>query len=464
MNIFLIYGLGVSGLGALNFLLKNAKTVYIYDDNKNKLEDVYNLYLNKYPNNIHKIDLKDFNIKADYLVCSPSVVFSKNDFIQAQIKKQTKLISDIDLVHKYDKEKLFFGITGTNGKSTSASLLSHILNNIGCKNSLGGNIGKNLLDDDVFGLKDTNYVIEVSSYQAELLNFNFDIAALTNITPDHIDHHGSFENYANTKINFVKSAKYKIVNRDDYLIDKSFDINDKSVFGFSVSKIIPSGISLIKESNGLNLYINKVQITNRSLFENLIGEHNLQNIACVLSFIYCIYEKYNLGNFIANIDKIFLSIDCFNGLSHRIEKVASIGKITFVNDSKATNVQSCEVALKCFDNIILLAGGVKKEEGLEYFFDKECFKKVLHIVCYGQCGSEFYDTLVKNNYIGIASLCLSLKDATLKAYSLAENFVLKENKVNINILLSPCTASFDEFKNFEQRGDVFKEIVNSIKK
>ena len=194
---FLVYGLGISGLGVVKFLQSKNFNIYIHDDNKTKLNDIASSYKAKAAD----ISLQQWQDKklADFIVCSPGVVVQKNNFIQNQIKLGCKLISDLDLVKQYDPSKNFIGITGTNGKSTTSSLVSFLLNAISQKNSLGGNIGKNLLDADVFGLEGTDYVVEVSSYQAELLNFGFDVACITNITPDHIDHHGSFDNYANVK-------------------------------------------------------------------------------------------------------------------------------------------------------------------------------------------------------------------------------------------------------------------------
>ncbi len=459
---FLVYGLGISGLGVVKFLQSKNFNIYIHDDNKTKLNDIASSYKAKAAD----ISLQQWQEKklADFIVCSPGVVVQKNNFIQNQIKLGCKLISDLDLVKQYDPSKNFIGITGTNGKSTTSSLVSFLLNAISQKNSLGGNIGKNLLDADVFGLEGTDYVVEVSSYQAELLNFSFDVACITNITPDHIDHHGSFDNYANVKMQFVKNAKYKVVNHDDETIMSRFnlwyDSQKQNTIFFSTKSILAQGLSLVSQDDEVLIYLNSARIASAKLFVNLPGEHNLSNIACAFACVICACENLYMRSPASVVMALVNNVAKFKGLEHRIEMVKQINNITFVNDSKATNVQSCEVALKCFNNIILLAGGVKKDEGVEYFFGKQIFEKVLHTVCYGQCGEEFFNEFKKANKHTSASLCLKLEDASKKAFEIAKNFAAQQPLQNFVVLLSPCTASFDEFKNFEHRGNRFKQIVD----
>jgi UDP-N-acetylmuramoylalanine--D-glutamate ligase len=448
-NTTLVYGLGISGLGVLRFFSRLGICSYIFDDNSQKIDQA--LGIQNLKCNVFKLNSDAKSIK--YIVCSPGISPEKNETLKTLVLNGAKIITDIDLAKIFNKTNTFIGITGTNGKSTTTSLVSFLLNKISITNALCGNIGKSPLDFCIDSKPfDGDFVVEVSSYQASMLNFNFNYTAFLNITPDHVERHGSFDEYLKTKLNFVLAAeRYCIINQDDEVItraiSKKTDINKQKIFLFSTKTILAKGLSICNN----DIFIDAKKIAKIGNLTNLLGEHNLQNIACALSLVHCICIQKEIA---IDFNNLLDFVNQFKPLEHRIEFVKNLNGVLYYNDSKATNVQSCEVALKCFKNVILLAGGVKKEEGLEYFLNKPWFfDTVKTVVCYGQCGEDFYNTITNNAKIS-TSLHKNFKDAVLYAKSISKNGDI--------VLLSPCCASFDEFNNFEHRGQVFKQIVNSF--
>jgi len=433
----LIYGLGIGGMGALNFCSRIGIACYAHDDNATKMAQLsqnskYNLATFALPNG-----------KIDYILCSPGIDPNKNSNLANLVLQGAKIITDIELAKIFNPDKIFVGITGTNGKSTTTTLTSFLLNEIGFKNNLCGNIGICPLDfcgED--GTSQNHFVVEVSSYQASMLNFTFNYTAFLNITPDHAERHGGFEGYFNAKANFVFASQVaNIINFDD---KKVLSRKNKKSILFSTECILSQGLSIVKD----NIYYNGKNIETLSNIR-LAGPHNMQNIACSLGLIFKMEEDFNLKT---NPTQLANLIAAFAPLQHRIEFVCEKNGVKYYNDSKATNVQSCEVAVKSFTNIVLLVGGVKKEQGIEYFFDKPFFyENVKQVICYGGCGEEFYNLLAKNGKMKAVLATNGLKEAVQLA---------KNNAANGNIiLLSPCCASFDEFKNFEERGNAFKKFV-----
>ncbi|MFM2199995.1 MAG: UDP-N-acetylmuramoylalanine--D-glutamate ligase, partial [Pseudomonadota bacterium] len=308
------------------------------------------------------------------------------------------------------------------------------------------------------------YVFEISSYQLDLVkNLKFDVANLTNITPDHLDRHGNMANYCNAKKKIFANQThddYAIINIDNpqskIIFDQLAESSNNSPKLFAIStKIIPNnGFAII--NNQLIVNINNVNIALPFSSQYLFGEHNFQNIAFAFASIYCYLLKINYfkDNYLEVSKKIVDSIKLFKGLKHRLQIVKKIANICFINDSKATNAESSEHALKAFDNIFWILGGKPKDGGIKSL--KPYFSKIIKAYLIGEASDEFAEFLEQNqvNY----EKCFDLKTAFSKSLNDAKNYSLNQN----NILLSPACASFDQWKNFEERGEYFCNLVNNI--
>ncbi|OGN65823.1 MAG: hypothetical protein A2888_02940 [Chlamydiae bacterium RIFCSPLOWO2_01_FULL_28_7] len=389
---FLVYGLGKSGLAAIDLLLNDSKEIIAVD--KNLDENIKNKYKNVlFFNENENIDLS--NVQT--IILSPGIS-SDNNLIKKAKEKNIEILSEIELVLRKIKTKCI-AITGTNGKSTLTSLITHILNYNNIKAVACGNIGYPL-SKAFLEQKDTIFVIELSSFQLEILKSKrFDAAIIINITPDHLDRYKTFKEYEEAKLNILNGLK-----------------KNKSLY-------LPKQL-LKKINNNINLKIIRNNLL--EIAKKVCSDLNI---------------KKN------NIDE---AIKTFKSLEHRIEFVKEINNIKFYNDSKATNIDSLIYAVKQFENkIILIAGGIDKNLSF-----KKCSKyfqnKVKSIIAIGNTKHKIKDELKEFNVM----LEESLKDAILKAFSLA-----KSSDV---ILLSPGCSSFDMFKNFEDRGQQFKKLVNSL--
>lgn len=423
MNNIAIFGLGISGISTVNYYAnKKGYTIYAGDDNNDSLSKIKN-------NNIKKTPFSDWPWdKIEFLVLSPGIALSypePHDIVKKAISENVPIICDIECFYmeKHGQVKLI-GITGTNGKSTTTALIHHILSDNGIPSEIGGNFGIPIMDLDIE--KEGYRVIEISSFQLDLLNkTSFDYSLLLNITPDHLARHGGFKNY-------VKAKK------------RIFKFNNNNGLGVICTdqEVTKNIFSELKNENITTYKSKDFEELKDVDFNNLPGEHNKQNI--VGAYIIC--KKIGLSN-----EQIIDSIKSFKGLEHRIEKVLESDKFLIINDSKATNADATEPALKTYDNIIWLAGGVMKEGGIESL--KHLFPKIKHAIFYGEAKDEFakiFKQSGQNNFTIVNSLAKAI-DTSLD--------ICKKNVGKHNIVLSPACASFDEFKNFEERGKFFKKTI-----
>jgi UDP-N-acetylmuramoylalanine--D-glutamate ligase len=435
MKGLFIFGFGVTGKGVLKFCQERGIKAFIYDDRK---ENVPSEFFTDYTN-------FDFTL-VDFVILTPGISLSHELILKAK-SVGIETISDLELFKKFAPQGLkIIGITGSNGKSTTVSLLTHILKNLGKKVFLSGNIGISPLTTEAF---ESEYcVMEVSSYQLEITDFTFDASAILNITPDHIEHHGSFENYKNAKAKILQNSPFSLTSAD---CQEASGVN--STTQFSVKKILQNGFSLVKNK----FYENGVLVAPIPEFENLKGEHNLENILCCLAitFKFCNLE----------LSSILTAIQSFKGLPHRIEFVSEVEGVKFINDSKATNANSTLTALKTFqkNNVFLIAGGRQKEEGIEALLELKEFNCVQEVLLIGEASGNFAKQIIEHNkkfpdrYLRY-SIAGTLEKAVHSAFISA-----KKGKNNV-VLLSPLCASFDQFKNFEERGVSFKNYVSRLKK
>ena len=420
----LIYGMGKSGFSSYLFLKKN-NYINLYDDRK---EIFKNRLVKKFFLEKNKI----FKIKFDYIVISPGINVNKCNLTNYLKKNSRIIVTDLDIFYSnYSKNKVIT-ITGTNGKSTTAKLLTLILKNHKKDVRLCGNIGHPILLEKNISKK-TIFVIEASSYQIDYSKiFKTNYAIILNISPDHLERHGSLNNYVNAKFKLLKSQSKKdfayINAKDKYLRKK---IKSSKVF----SKIINVNLNKIYK---FGKKINNPYFLTRGNQENL-------------SFIFSICETLNLKN--KNILKI---INKFKGLKFRQEIIYKSKKVTCINDSKATSFASSINILKSLQKVFWLVGGIPKLGDKFTLKKSEC--KNINAYIFGK-KKNFFVKQFKNK---LSFYCFKdLKEAIQKTLDDIKN----SNNSNLHktILFSPSAASFDSFNNFEERGEYFNFLLKKYK-
>ena len=410
---FLVYGLGATGRSVVKFLIKNKiKKISVWDD-----KDVS--FLKKLrPKNLSQA-LK----QVDFIVLSPGISLLKNKKLQ---KFKKKIISDIDLFYLTENRPKSIVVTGTNGKSTTCKLLAHLLKKNKYKIFLGGNIGNPILN-----LKSQkNFVIiEASSFQLAHSKFicpNY--AFFLNFSNDHLDWHGTKENYLNSKLRI-----FRLQNKNHYAL-----IN-KNLKNFFRKKNFASKLILPRKKDYTKI---KFKIKNDYLTSYLNSEN--------MSFIYTFSKLVRIKD-----ENFIKSMKSFKGLPHRFEIFLKRSGITFINDSKATSFKATESALTDLKNIYWILGGLPKKA------DKisiSRYKKNI-IKCYliGK-NINFFKNQIKNKLV--FSITKNLKKSVIK---ILKDCKLEKQKNNF-VLLSPAAASFDQFSNFEKRGEEFKRLCNKYAK
>ena len=407
---FLVYGLGLSGRSVIKFFKRNnIKNFKVWDD---KQKNIHKKHRSK--NLVYTLN------KVDYIILSPGISLLKNKNLS---KFKKKIITDIDLFYLNNNKSKSIVVTGTNGKSTTCKLLSHLLKKNKIRCSLGGNIGTPILDLKSF--KNSFVIIEASSFQLSHSKFICpDYALFLNFSNDHLEWHGSKNKYLNSKFKIFRLQK-----------KKNFSIINKNLKKKFIKKNF-SGKLLIPKIKYYKSIKNKIK--NDYLTSN-INEENM-------SFV------YTLSTLLKISEKSFLnSMRSFKGLPHRFEIFLKKGNITFINNSKATSFTSTEPALYSLKNIYWIFGGLPKKNDR---FKLLNFKKNI-IKCYliGK-NINFFKNKIKGRID--FSITKTLKKSVLQ--------ILKDSKLqkhnNRSILLSPGAASFDQFENFEKRGDEFKRLCN----
>jgi len=418
-NIFLnkkilIYGLGKSGISTFKFLKKKAD-VYLFDDNPKINQKLISV------NQVLKIEF-------DRVIISPGIDISNCKLSKFLNKNLDKIYTDLDVFYSFYKNTSIV-ITGTNGKSTTAKILFDILTDQKRDVRLIGNIGNPALSEKKISKK-TFFVIEASSYQLEYSRiFTSKYAVILNIREDHIERHKNLTNYVNAKFKLLNSQNNKsfaFVKKNDQLINKKIK---KSKFKPKIFKV--DTININKLSNQLN---NKY----------FISDGNKENLAFVLK----IASKLKLNKI-----KLFKTLNNFKGLKYRQQIIFDNKNLTIINDSKSTSFSSSESTLKNFNDIYWILAGIPKKGDKFKLSKKEC--KNYKVFLFGKYHKQF--SRILKNKIKIKSF-KSLKE-TLKEVFLE----IKKQKVKKNIIFfSPAGASFDSFKNFEDRGDYFNQIIKKF--
>ena len=432
----LVIGLGKSGQAVVEFLINKGASVIIFDDNKDKVYDVKIQY------NVLSLDNYENLQCVDFAVLSPGV--SKYHEVVKQCYLQNiKVIGELEFASYFIKGTIL-ALTGSNGKTTTVSLIKHIFDVTKKKSVLAGNIGTPLIK--YANCVKRTYIIEVSSFQLETSNLKPKIAGILNVSENHLDRHFSMKEYFETKckiFNRQNQNEFLVLNYDDERLRniKKENIAPKIIW-FSLTTtdcnaFIKDGYFCFKKDKKI------IKIASIKDFK-LLGQHNLSN--CLCAICYAMISKIKV-KFIKKAIKSFLPVE------HRIEFVKCIKGINFINDSKSTTPKSTEICVNSVVKpIILVLGG--SDKGIDYHdMVSKISPNIKLAILTGQIADKLkqaFDDNLKTNYI----VEKNFFEALTLAYEKAEK--------GDSVVLSPATASFDMFKNFEQRGNVFKEFVKSL--
>ncbi|MDY3118610.1 MAG: UDP-N-acetylmuramoyl-L-alanine--D-glutamate ligase [Peptoniphilus sp.] len=425
----LIYGLGTTGLSAID-ALKDENTLYIYDDDKSRaslLAEAYPFYDGE---------------AVDFVVKSPGITLDSG-WLPELVQREIPVISDIEVAYRLSDCENFIAVTGTNGKTTTTDLLYHLLIDGGKIAYVGGNIGVGVLPLAKRAKKDDYLVIECSSFQLETtLTFKPKVAILTNITEDHLDHHKSVEAYRKSKQKAYANqddSDVLILNIDDpYLAMIGEEMDDALVV--STTPVQQDGAYKDQEKLYLSYKGERMELMDRSDMA-LVGDHNVRN---ALEAALCAYV---LG---VDVDSIRKTLRNYRGVSHRMEFVGTYRDVDYYNDSKGTNPDSTDVALSSLTKPIhLLAGGFDKGSDFKALFEKHAER----IACLYVFGAT--KAIIKEE-----ALEAGVKDIMdFDTMDEAANAAMDRARAGEAVLLSPACASWDQFPNYEVRGDEFKRIV-----
>ena len=443
MKRIVILGAGESGAGAAVLAKKEGFDVFVSD--MSKINDKYKKMLDD-----HNIEWEEGHhteekiLNASEIVKSPGIP-KEAPMIKKVMEKGIHIISEIEFASRYTNSKMVC-ITGSNGKTTTTSLIYHIFKEAGYDAGLAGNIGKSLALQ-VAEDPHEYYIIELSSFQLDnMYDFHANIAILLNITPDHLDRYDfCMQNYVDAKMRIIQNQTENdsfIYWNDDPIIKKELEKYDIKAIVFPFSELKENGsIGYIEEGKYI---IEKPTPFNMEQEElSLSGKHNIYNSLAA-----------GIATNIAGIKKevIRKSLSDFPGVEHRLEKVTKVGGVQYINDSKATNVDACWYALESMKTpTILIVGG--KDKGNDYDAIKPLVKeKCVGLVYLGTDNKKLHDNF-DNMGIPVRDTH-SMKECVQACYEMA--------KPGDTVLLSPCCASFDLFKNMEDRGEQFKTLVRNL--
>ena len=444
-NNLIVLGGGESGVGVAYLASQNGINVFLSD--KNIIELKYKTILVEnnieFEEGMHSLDRL---LKASEIVKSPGI---PNDSILINniIKNNIPIISEIEFASRFTNAKII-GITGSNGKTTTCSLIYHILKSSGLNVGIAGNIGNSFAF--LVAKKDYDFIVlELSSFQLEgITKFKVTIAVIINITPDHLERYEfSFKKYVDAKFNIISnqiSSDYLIYNAEDVNINKELKSRKikSNKIPFSFSKRDQFNQTYLENNNiKLDINKNKFMISLESL--SLKGKHNAQNSMAAAT----VAQLLNITN-----QDLKESLGNFQSINHRMEHVLTIQKVKYINDSKATNVNAVYYALDSMKNsTVWIVGGVDKGNDYNELLPL-VREKVKAIICLGLDNKKIIETFS------------SISDLIIETTSMREsvNTSYKIAKPNDAVLLSPACSSFDLFENFEDRGNQFKESVRKL--
>lgn len=443
----LVIGLGISGISTIKALDRLGAIIWVTDTKKEEALEEVLLALKGIPMVKH-LGVKDMDLsEIDLIVKSPGVP-PWVPMIQKAIGEGIEVISDIELSYRLGISDHFIAITGTNGKTTTTSLVGAVLQAANFKIHIAGNIGKGILKELIDAKKEDIFVIEASSFQLEHTKyFKPRISLILNLAPDHMDWHGTYEDYIDSKKKIFKNQDqddFIVLNYDDPILRSFKDEISGNIIWFSTNENLDQGIYI--EDKDIVIKRDKETIEFMSTDEvQILGEHNLQNV------LGCIGICISLG---VDLNTIKTAISNFKGVEHRLEFVVEKKGIKFYNDSKGTNPEASIKAIGAIPSpIILIAGGYDKSSNFDDFIGS--FKdKVKAMILLGETKYKIKESADRYNFKDYY-MAETLDKAVELAYQLGDR--------GDHILLSPACASWDMFSSFEERGRVFKEAVLSLR-
>lgn len=425
-----IIGLGVSNLPLLDYLYELNANVTIFSDNKIEID------LSKYNYQVHEDGLKDL-IGFDIIFRSPGCLPTRPE-IQKEIERGAYVTTEVNEVVRLTPSKVI-GITGSDGKTTTTTLIDLVLRNSNYKTFLGGNIGTPLFTKIKDMTSDDIVVLELSSFQLMDMTTSPDISVITNITPNHLDKHKDMDEYIASKCNIFKYPGSVLVLNDDNEITKNLQSNREIRY-----------FSRTHKTNAFYVLDNAIYKDNKLILKgtdlHLRGIHNLENICTVLSATYDLID----------IDAALKAIKEFKGVEHRLEFVREINGVKWYNDSVSSSPTRAIAGLNSYtEKIVLIAGGYDKN--LDYSpLAEPILKHVSKLILFGATKNKIYNAVTSIK-----------KDEPIEIYVLntLSEVITKANEVATSgevVLFSPASASFDMFKNFADRGNQFKELVDKL--
>ena len=438
-----ILGMKKSGYSAALLASKFGATIFISDNDKDEIVCKNYKKLKKVGIQCEIGGHTDVIYDSSLWIVSPGIPKYANVIKKAK-KLKIPIISEIEFASKFAKHPII-AVTGSNGKSTTVNMINEMLSTNEWKPILAGNIGNpfsksvfDLLNGDIEG---NIFVLEISSFQLEFIDqFHPFISIYLNISPDHLDRHKNMDEYLNMKLNMVNN-----IDENDFIIYNSDDKILNSSFSESIANKIP--YSLNEKNRFFSINSTKIYDENHDtliLLDDIIlkGKHNLSNFIASATAV----KLLNVKN-----KKIKKTMELFSGIKHRLQYVKSIKGSSYFNDSKATNISSVIAAINSFNSpIILLLGGKNKDSDFRLLLP-HTKRHVKHIVSFGEAGGEIATAIGDAVRLNMTS---SLKQAVASAHKIASP--------GDTILMSPGCASFDEFKNFEERGEKFIKMVNEL--
>lgn len=444
----LVVGIARSGIAVAKFLVGKGSVVVLTD--KKSLAELTNTLQNIPVGSVEIIAGQYPEITPgsyDFLVVSPGVPLTIPP-IQRAFELGLPVVSELELAYWYARSPII-AITGTNGKTTTTTLLGEIFKRARVHTCVGGNIGLPLvLEVEKYGPEDV-IVAEVSSFQLECIEkFKPKVSVVLNFSPDHLDRHGNMDNYITAKARIYENQEpgdYTILNYDDSRVAALGTKTPGKVIFFSRQHKLEEGIFVDNGNIILKLGATAVKVC-RTKDVFIKGPHNLENALAAVA------AASVLG---VSAEVIGRTLRDFRGVAHRLELVAEIEGVKYVNDSKGTNPDASIKALEAYDEpIVLLAGGRNKGSDFTKFAQK-VKEKVSTLVILGECKAEIKDAVSKTGFTAIY-------DA--KDFDEAVRIAARMSETGQIVLLSPACASWDMFKDFEERGERFKEVVSSLRR
>ena len=445
----LVVGMGKSGIAAAQALLKLEAKVSVYDKKRAAEIDpqLIQFFKNKNTTCFFGVDPNNIN-ELDMVVMSPGVPLEL-DFIQKAKQAGAEIIGELEIAYRVGKGN-YIAITGTNGKTTTTTLVGEILKNSGRKTYVVGNVGVAVISKALSASEDDWLVTETSSFQLETIKFFQPVvSALLNITPDHMDRHKTIENYSKAKRKIFQNQdenQYFVVNYDD---EESYKLADKckaKVIPFSRKSILEIGCFVldgdivIKNQEGT--YIDICSIDEL----RIPGAHNIENALAAAAI------SYFAG---VSPEVISKTIRAFEGVEHRLEFCGEVDGVRFVNDSKGTNPDASIKAIEAINGgIILIAGGYDKDSDFKDFI-MSFNNKVKHMILLGKTAPKIKETAEKMGFKSI-TMAKDMDECVRVGFKMASS--------GDTVLLSPACASWDMYTCFEQRGEHFKNCVRDLEK